>query len=126
MICVFVFRRQPLILNMAPRGVELYRSILKAHRSRLPWDLRQLGNAYVRNEFQLHKKVEKAENLRQFYQAWDDYLKMLLQREERFGQDLRDTDKKFLSDEQHEKLHELKKEAESSSQIVTSQFEQSK
>ena len=31
--------------QMAPRGVELYRAILQAHRSRLPWDVRQVGNA---------------------------------------------------------------------------------
>lgn len=107
---------------MSSKGVALYRSILKAHRSRLPWDLRQLGNAYVRNEFQLHKKVDKPQNLKIFFDAWEKYLVMMQSRTERFGKDMGDEERRVLSGEQQEKLVELKKEAQDNNQRVSQLF----
>ena len=99
----------------ASRGVTLYRSILKAHRAKLPWDLCQLGNAYVRNEFNLHKKVDNPQNLKIFFDAWEKYLVMVESRTVKFGRDMIDAERKSMSSEQHEKMVELKREAEDNS-----------
>lgn len=67
---------------MATRGREaalsLYRQILKAHQKHLPREMRQLGDAYVKSEFKLHKKVETAAQLDSFFVAWEDYLEQTL------------------------------------------------
>ncbi len=107
---------------MSARGVVLYRSILKAHRSRLPWDLRQLGNAYVRNEFQLHKKVDKPQNLKIFFDAWERYLIVMESRTEKFGKDIGDDVRTVLSEEQKQKLVELRKEAQENNQRISHIF----
>jgi hypothetical protein len=107
---------------MSSKGVVLYRSILKAHRSRLPWDLRQLGNAYVRNEFQLHKKVEHPQNLKIFFDAWEKYLVMMESRTEKFGKDMVDEERRVMSNEQKEKMVELKKEAADNNHRVSKLF----
>ena len=55
------------------KGTVLYRSILKAHKNRLPPELRKLGNDYVRNEFLAHKSA-KDEHLAPFFKEWEGYL----------------------------------------------------
>lgn len=50
-------------------SLRLYRAILRGHRTRLPPDLRHLGDAYVREEFKQHKTA-KAEHLRGFFEGW--------------------------------------------------------
>ncbi len=37
--------------------LNLYRSIVRLHRKKLPPALRTMGNTYVRHEFDLHKKA---------------------------------------------------------------------
>jgi hypothetical protein len=37
--------------------LNLYRSIIRLHRKKLPPALRTMGNTYVRHEFDLHKKA---------------------------------------------------------------------
>ncbi|KAL7482649.1 hypothetical protein ACHAW6_008315, partial [Cyclotella cf. meneghiniana] len=60
---------------MAPnKGLNLYRSILHAHSKYLPTEMRQLGDAYVKSEFRLHKSVMKAEQLQNFWEEWEKYL----------------------------------------------------
>jgi hypothetical protein len=41
----------------APAMLNLYRSIIRLHRKKLPPALRTMGNTYVRHEFDLHKKA---------------------------------------------------------------------
>lgn len=38
--------------------IPLYRRILRAHRKKLPTDLRFLGDSYVKSEFRAHRNVE--------------------------------------------------------------------
>lgn len=97
----------------AKRGVTLYRNILKAHRAKLPYDLCQIGNAYVKNEFVLHKDVTRQEILIPFYEAWDKYLVKLNRMQDKFGVEMSANEKKALSPEMKEKLQELKRETES-------------
>ena len=54
----------------------LYRSIIRAHQHYLPADARQLGDAYVRSEFTLHRDAS-ATFMVQFERQWRDYLTTL-------------------------------------------------
>ncbi len=74
--------------------------------------MRKMGNAYVRNEFNLHKKVTKPEQLNQFFEAWTNYIEQLKGKSDGFGKSLSKKDQAVLSDEQKAKLDELKVEIE--------------
>ena len=100
-----------LLLEMSNKGVGLYRAILKAHRNRLPLELRKLGNDYVRNEFKAHKAA-KEEHLAPFLREWTGYLDTLSIRSGTFGSDMDRADIGALTDEQRQKLSQLKDEAE--------------
>ncbi|KAL7513328.1 hypothetical protein ACHAXN_010724 [Cyclotella atomus] len=56
------------------KALTLYKSILRAHSKYLPMEMRQLGDAYVKSEFRLHKSKTKQEQLQQFFTEWDKYL----------------------------------------------------
>ena len=68
---------------MATRGkdvaLQLYRNILKSHKRYLPYEMRQLGDSYVKSEFKLFKAVTNEGQLDQFYTGWNEYLDQLLQ-----------------------------------------------
>lgn len=55
-------------------ALQLYRSILRAHATHLPPNMRGLGDTYVKNEFRLHKAATDADQLAQFYTEWQKYL----------------------------------------------------
>ena len=56
----------------------LYKSILQAHKRHLPYEMRHLGDTYVRQEFKLHKTVTDQAQLQPFFTAWEDYLSQIL------------------------------------------------
>mmetsp|Transcript_7819 Transcript_7819/g.16736 ORF Transcript_7819/g.16736 Transcript_7819/m.16736 type:complete len:127 (-) Transcript_7819:3047-3427(-) len=56
------------------QALSLYKSLLRAHEKFLPQEMRQLGDAYVKSEFRLHKSVTKPEQLQQFFKEWNGYL----------------------------------------------------
>lgn len=58
-------------------ALSLYRGILRAHR-RMPTEMRQLGDAYVRSEFKLHKPVTNEAQLGAFFSAWEEYLDQMM------------------------------------------------
>mmetsp|Transcript_18163 Transcript_18163/g.28243 ORF Transcript_18163/g.28243 Transcript_18163/m.28243 type:complete len:131 (+) Transcript_18163:136-528(+) len=58
-------------------ALTLYRSILSAHKRYLPSELRQLGDAYVKSEFRLHKTVTKKEQIQLFFTEWENYLEQI-------------------------------------------------
>ena len=61
-------------------ALQLYRSILKAHKKHLPSsEMKQLGDAYVKSEFKVFKKVHDTKQLNEFYNSWNDYLNHILQ-----------------------------------------------
>ena len=60
-----------------PRGISLYRAILRAHQRVLPAELRQLGTTYVRSEFRAFRKVTNQDHLTAFFTEWDKYLDQL-------------------------------------------------
>lgn len=56
----------------------LYRSLLRAHAKFLPNEMRELGDAYIKAEFKLHKTVTKPEQLENFFSEWETYLDQIL------------------------------------------------
>lgn len=55
------------------KALSLYKNILRAHDKFLPHEMKQLGDAYVKSEFRLHKEA-KAEQVTLFYTEWEKYL----------------------------------------------------
>lgn len=89
-------------------SLRLYRSILRAHRY-LPPDMRLVGDAYVKEEFHLHKTA-KPEHLQPFYDQWIEYLVHLrsaFDSPETLGQNIPHEDLDALDDEKREKLFQM-------------------
>jgi hypothetical protein len=73
--------------------------------------MRKLGDAYVKNEFRLHKGVDSS-TLDTFISSWTEYLKMIKRQKQVNGKDIPENELKGLNEEQQKKLHELKLEVE--------------
>lgn len=54
----------------------LYKMIFQLHKS-MPIELRDMGNAYVRNEFKLHKSANP-DQTKTFMKEWGNYTKTLM------------------------------------------------
>ena len=91
------------------RGLQLYRSILRLHR-KLPLELRQVGDSYVRHEF-AQFKTAKPEHLAHFFKEWDKYVVMLNKNNDRdrVGEDMT-VEIKAMSPEQQQKMKDLAEE----------------
>jgi len=99
----------------AARGRALYRRILRAHRLKLPFHLRELGDRYVKDEFRKHAAAD-ARWLRGFAASWEEYA-VTLERQsaaaaEGIGRALEPEQVRGLSDEQKNQLAALRYEAE--------------
>ena len=92
--------------------LSLYARILRLHKSRLPAELRGLGDAYVKAEFRAHRDA-KEEFVAPFMEQWKDYANELhaQQQDGRIGKDLSEDDAARLNDEQKLQLHRLHIEA---------------
>lgn len=55
----------------------LYRSILRAHVTKLPQELRYLGDEYVKAEFKAHKSTDNPLHIVGFLTQWQDYLRSI-------------------------------------------------
>ena len=119
-------------VSASARAVNLYRALRRAHKNHLPSrHMRDLGDAYIRNEFKLHtsKTTTAPPNpqvVQQFFTAWEQYLEQILQtgraREIRQANNESDMNVAFgkdlphhieLSPEQKAQLEKLRKETES-------------
>lgn len=84
-------------------SLRLYKSILSSHRI-LPGEMRFIGDAYVREEFKLHKNA-KPEHLRPFFEEWINYLQLMQSMDATsIGKDLPAEEVAALSEEQRGKL----------------------
>ena len=92
------------------RGLQLYRSILRLHRAKLPLELKQVGDSYVKHEFAQFKKA-KPEHLTHFFKEWDKYVAMLSKKNDRnrIGEDMT-VEIKAMSPEQQQKMKDLAEE----------------
>lgn len=52
--------------------LQLYRNILRIHR-KMPVELRQIGDPYVKSEFKLHKTTENPMHIVGFLSEWQKY-----------------------------------------------------
>ena len=99
----------------AARGRALYRRILRAHRLKLPFHLRELGDRYVKDEFRKHAAAD-ARWLRGFAASWEEYAATLEQQSaaaaEGIGRALAPEQLRGLTDEQKNQLAALRYEAE--------------
>ena len=58
--------------------VQLYRAILKIHQHKLPAPMREMGDKYVKEEFQAHIRGKASEEqMHQFVTEWTRYKEML-------------------------------------------------
>lgn len=87
----------------------LYRRILKVHKVKLPEDMRELGNKFVRNEFKQHLKSEKKFQ-EVFKSKWSSYLRQLESAPlaSQLGKNLEDNEVNALTDDQKKKLEEMR------------------
>ena len=102
---------------LSPRALlQLYARVLRTHRSRLPFHLRELGDRYVRDEFRKHRAAD-ARWQRGFAAGWADYVRQLESQgaaefDAGAGSALDPAVVKALSDEQKNQLAALRYEAE--------------
>ena len=99
----------------------LYRSILRAHERYLPADARQLGDAYVKAEFGLHREASP-DFLTQFERQWRDYLTTLRTmnpEEELIGREMTADEIAALSDEQKVQLLKIRENTAGAPEVDT-------
>jgi len=92
------------------KGVRaLYRAILRTHRRRLPQSMRELGDAFVTKEFQLHKHVRDERVVASFLGRWREYLSTLRTHgPEGEGAGLAEEQVALLSPDQQRQLNRLR------------------
>lgn len=89
--------------------LQLYRAILRAHHSKLPAELRFLGDEYVKAEFKAHKAIDNPLHIVGFLTQWQEYLRSIDGDNWQEGRLLqKDLDK--MSPEQIGQLYELMQE----------------
>ncbi|TKA66895.1 Succinate dehydrogenase assembly factor 3, mitochondrial [Cryomyces minteri] len=57
--------------------IPLYRRLLRAHRHKLPKDMRLLGDEYVKSEFRAHRDMENPVHIIGFLTEWQMYAQQL-------------------------------------------------
>jgi len=90
----------------------LYRQILRAH-TKLPVAHRELGDAYVREEFRAHRGASAA-FLVEFERQWRDYLQQVLRPEmhdQGLGREMTAGEVAALNDEQKVQLLKIRENA---------------
>lgn len=93
-------------------ALALYRSILRAHQQLLPDDARDLGDSYVRKEFELHRGASD-DFRQQFERQWRDYLTTLRSSatsEQPVGREMTPEEIAAMSDEQKVQLLKIREE----------------
>lgn len=80
----------------------------------LPKEMRKLGDDYVKHEFRQHRNTSNQNQLNDFFQEWEKYLKAMKQQSAgKFGRELEKSEASKLNDEQRIKLAQLREETKS-------------
>ena len=97
-------RARSALSSASAQPIELYRGILRAHRS-LPPTMRSLGDEYVKAEFRRHRTAQP-EFLDKFLAEWSQYLVQVrgAPQPEEVGEPLSMEQLSSLSDEQRHKV----------------------
>lgn len=88
----------------------LYRRILRAHKL-LPPMQKEMGDKYVKSEFELHKRIDNPLHIVGFLASWQDYLYQITDGKWKEGT-LSPAILEKMSPEQVGQLYELMKETE--------------
>lgn len=104
-------RRTPRAAEPLLPPLALYRNILRAHNSKLPSELRSLGDEYVKAEFRAHKNIDNPLHIVGFLTQWQDYLRSLDGGSWKDGK-LTQQDLDKMSPEQVGQLYELMQETQ--------------
>ncbi|KAK8829218.1 hypothetical protein WA577_004485 [Blastocystis sp. JDR] len=87
----------------------LYRRLLRVHEKKLPFEMRVLGNLFVKQEFK--KTVNaKPQFMNRFLYEWEAYYNDLAH-DKHIGKDLTREEKDMLNDSQKEQFQSLEQEA---------------
>lgn len=62
--------------------IPLYRSLLRAHRNHLSYEMRSLGDTYIKDEFRRHKAITNPIQIVGFLGGWKIYLDQLTGKKE--------------------------------------------
>ena len=60
-------------LQMGYDALRLYRKIMKLHLKKMPEELRNLGDLYVKQEFRLHLDKSDEAQMAKFMLGWEGY-----------------------------------------------------
>merc|ERR1712086_453446 len=105
-------------LKQGYEALRLYRSIMKLHLKKMPEELRNLGDLYIKQEFRLHLDKSDEEQMTKFMKGWEQYkmqveqMNMTTKRNVKksiMDPDLDNLMKDKLTEEQQETLGEFKK-----------------
>ncbi|GAB0138252.1 hypothetical protein EsDP_00006489 [Epichloe bromicola] len=86
--------------------IPLYRRLLRAHRKHLPFEMRVLGDEYIKAEFRLHRKVDNRAHLIGFLSEWQLYAQKI-EGDSWVGEKIDEAKLQRLSDEQIHQLYDL-------------------
>ena len=98
-------------------ALRLYREIMKLHLRKMPEELRNFGDLYVKQEFRLHLDKSNEDQMDKFILGWQGYKKQMeemdMSTKKKIKESLMDPSldemiKDKLSEEQMSTLHELK------------------
>ena len=60
-------------IQMGYQALRLYRHIIKLHLRKMPEELRNLGDLYVKQEFRMHLDKATEDQMGKFIVAWEQY-----------------------------------------------------
>ncbi|SPN97062.1 related to acetate non-utilizing protein 9, mitochondrial precursor [Cephalotrichum gorgonifer] len=86
--------------------LQLYRRLLRAHRTHLPAEMRVLGDEYVKSEFRAHRDVENPSQVITFLSEWQLYAQKV-EGERWKGEKLENGMVERMSEEQVRQLYDL-------------------
>ena len=65
-------------LKQGYEALRLYRSIMKLHLRKMPEELRNLGDLYIKQEFRVHLDKSDPEQMTKFMAGWEQYQTQLM------------------------------------------------
>jgi len=91
------------------KGLRLYYNILKLHRRTLPYNMRAIGDIYLRQEFKHHHDQPQIEFYRKFYNKWEEYYMDLSKKGlKEAAKNISKREEELLTNDQKEALKKLK------------------
>mmetsp|Transcript_53736 Transcript_53736/g.143783 ORF Transcript_53736/g.143783 Transcript_53736/m.143783 type:complete len:102 (-) Transcript_53736:64-369(-) len=97
---------------VATETMQLFREIMRLHRTKLPTAMRSLGDTYVRKEFRVHCKADvKPAHLQMFTREWQNYVQHISMQATVKGEELSEEQRQKLNSDQQQKLADLERYA---------------